>query len=300
MPDAHAHPRPAAALIGQREQGCRACHGDLVDDLLERVRHLYACQGLSIRRIAQRLHVHRGRVAEWLRDGGVEVRPRGAGRRRPERRASDPRDLWALLLELYVKRRQSAGQIGRLLGMPERRVRQRLHEYGFRVRTRGRCNREDRRALPAQVLQDLYVDAGLPADEVGRRVGTSRATVLRSAHELGLPVRAGGPPTPASAPEIELVEALYADPLVRAVLACHGVPRVPAGAPIWERFPVPVRLHRELASELYCVCGLSSSQMELLTGQPSQTVCRFLRAAGIALRRPGGRSPFLRRWTMLR
>jgi hypothetical protein len=130
-------------------------------------------------------------------------------------------------------------------------------------------------------------------------VGACRATVLRSVHDLGLPVRAGGPPGLCS-PEIELVEALYADPLVRAVLACHGVPRVPAEAPIWGRFPVPVRLHRELVSDLYCGCGLSSSQIELLTGQPSQTVRRFLRAAGIALRPPGGRSPFLLRWAKLR
>jgi transposase len=267
------------------------------DVLLAGVTHLYACRGLSVRRVAALLGVSRRRVAEWLHDAGVEVPPRGAGRRRPERRAGEPANLRALLVELYVDQRRSAKEVGVVLGMPERRVRDRLHEYGLRARTRGRCDREDRRALPAELLGDLYVRAGLSADEVGRRVGVSRAVVLRSAHDLGLPVRAGGLPAARAGPsEIELVEALYADPLVRAALLRHDLPRVPAGAPIWERFPVPVPLSGQLADELYRGCGLSSSQIELLTGQPSQTVRRVLRDAGVALRPPGGRSPFLRRW----
>lgn len=35
---------------------------------------------------------------------------------------------------------------------------------------------------------------------------------------------------------------------------------------------------------------------ELLAGQSAQTVIGFMRRAGIAIRHPGGRSPFLRRW----
>jgi hypothetical protein len=58
--------------------------------------------------------------------------------------------------------------------------------------------------------------------------------------------------------------------------------------------PLPRATSHATAGELV------ASQIELLTGQPSQTVRRFLRAAGIALRRPGGLSPFLRRWAKLR
>jgi hypothetical protein len=40
---------------------------------------------------------------------------------------------------------------------------------------------------------------------------------------------------------------------------------------------------------------LSTFHIELLTGQPSDTVRRILLDAGVTLRPPGGRSPFLRR-----
>lgn len=80
-----------------------------------------------------------------------------------------------------------------------------------------------------------------------------------------------------------------------ATLRRHDLPRVPAGGQIWERFPIPLPLSGQLAEDLYRACGLSSFQIELLTGQPSQTVRRILRDAGVTLRPPGGRSPFLRR-----
>jgi hypothetical protein len=38
----------------------------------------------------------------------------------------------------------------------------------------------------------------------------------------------------------------------------------------------------------------------LLTGQPAMTVRGFMRRAGIPLRHPGGRTPFLRRWRAAR
>ena len=41
----------------------------------------------------------------------------------------------------------------------------------------------------------------------------------------------------------------------------------------------------------------SNAQMiELLTGQPSESVRRLLAGSGTILRGAGGRSPFLRRW----
>jgi len=49
----------------------------------------------------------------------------------------------------------------------------------------------------------------------------------------------------------------------------------------------------ETACELYSQAGLN--HIELLTGQPAQTVRGFVRRAGIPTRRPGGRSPFIRR-----
>jgi hypothetical protein len=79
-------------------------------------------------------------------------------------------------------------------------------------------------------------------------------------------------------------------------MARHGLPRVPPGGPLWQRFPVPLRVTGELAAELYVSCGLGFTHIELLTGQPAASIGRMLRSTGIALRPPGGRSPFLRRW----
>jgi hypothetical protein len=257
--------------------------------------HLYLCQGLSTYAIGEATGLDRQRVTRVLRKAGVPLRPRGAGRLRPLRR-DDPPGLRQLLADLYEAGRLGSPQIAAITGMPERRVRDRLHRYGIAVRTSGGWNREDRRMVPAEVLGELYTRLGLTADEVGRRLGTSRNTVLRSAHALGVPVRAGGAVPVQGPEEIELVEALYADPLVAAVLDARDVPRVPPGAPLWQRFPDPVPLTVPLVKDLYWGCGAGLAHIELLTGQPSMTVRGFMRRAGIALRHPGGRGPFLRRW----
>jgi hypothetical protein len=197
---------------------------------------------------------------------------------------------------MYEAGRLGSPQIAAILGMPERTVRDRLRRYGITVRTRGGWNREDRRTLPADVLDDLYTQLGLTADEAGRRLGTSRGIVLRSAHALGIPVRVGGIVQMPGPDQIELVEALYADPLIAEVLDIHGIQRVPPGAPIWARFPDPVPLTTPLVKDLYWACGTGLTHIELLTGQPAMTVRGFMRRAGIPLRHPGGRTPFLRRW----
>jgi len=264
-----------------------------------RLPHLYLCRGLSTYAIGEITGLDRQRVARMLRQAGVPLRPRGAGRLRPLRR-DDPPGLPRVLAELYEAGRLGSPQIAAITGIPERTVRDRLRRYGIHVRTRGRWNREDRQLVAAEVLDDLYTRLGLTADEVGRKLGTSRNTVLRSAHALGVPVRAGGA-VPAQGPEeIELVEALYADPLIAEVLDARGILQVPPGAPLWERFPDPVPLTAPLVKDLYWGCGAGLAHIELLTGQPAMTVRGFMRRAGIPLRHPGGRTPFLRRWRAAR
>ena len=257
--------------------------------------HLYQCRGLSTYSIGSLTGVDRQRVTRVLRKAQVRLQPRGAGRLRPLRR-DDPPDLRQLLTTLYQAWRLGSPQIAEVTGMPERTVRDRLRRYGIAVRTRGRCNREDRRTVPAEVLDDLYTRMGLTADEVARRLGTNRNAVLRSAHALGVPVRAGGAIPVQGPEEIELVLALYADPLIAAVLDARDVPRVPPGAALWQRFPDPVPLTVPLVKDLYWGCGAGLAHVELLTGQPAMTVRGFMRRAGIPLRHPGGRTPFLRRW----
>jgi hypothetical protein len=262
----------------------------------ERLAHLYLCRGLSTYQIGELTGLGRQRVTRALHRAGVDLRPRGAGRRRPTRRPDDSPGLPQLLAYLYETARFNSRQIAAVTGIPERTVRDRLRRYGIQARSRGRWNREDRRTVPAATLRDLYAQAGLTAAEVGRLVGLSGHTVLRSAHALGIPVRAGGAVPLTGPEEIELVRALYADDLIAPVLAAYDIPQVPPGAPIWVRFPVPVPLTAPLVKELYWYCGAGLHHIELLTGQPSVTIGRFMRRAGIPRRHQGGRTPFLQRW----
>ena len=258
--------------------------------------HLYLCLGLSTYRIAARTRIDRQRVTRALHRAGVPLRPRGAGRLRPVRDPDDRRCPPWLLRELYEGARLNSRQIAAILGIPERTVRDRLHRAGVSVRSRGGWNREDRVTVPAQVLRVLYVELGMTAAEVGQRLGLSGGTVLRSAHALGVPVRSGGA-APLSGPEeIELISALYADPLISGVLTAHNIARVPAGGSLSQRFRAPLPLTTPLVKDLYWECGAALNHIELLTGQAAGTVRKFMQHAGIPTRSAGGRSPFMRRW----
>jgi hypothetical protein len=76
---------------------------------------------------------------------------------------------------------------------------------------------------------------------------------------------------------------------VAAVLSEHMLAHVPAGGPIWKRFPEPVPLSRPLVEDLHWRCGVGLHHIELLTGQPAQTVRGFMRRCGIP--RPPSRRP---------
>ncbi len=263
-------------------------------DIGELASHLYLCEGWSTYRIGELTGLGRQRVGRLLARLGVPVKARGAGR--PRRTGAEQTALDRLIERLYVECGLNSGQISAATGVPQRTIRDRLHARGVRMRTKGRLNREDRVTVPAPALAELYVGAGLSAADTGRILGVSGQTVLRAAHDEGLPVRVGGPEPGEGPAEIELVEALYADPLVHEALSRHHIGRRPAGGPIWQRFPAPVAVSAALAEELYVGCGLGVRHIELLTGQPAQTILRLLRASGVRRRPAGGRSPFLRRW----
>jgi hypothetical protein len=266
------------------------CPPDLPDaPESERMAHLYACQLLSTYQIAGITGDNRQRVNWLLRKAGVPVHTRGTGRPRAGR-DDQARHLDDLMTDMYRRLGLSTTQLAELVGIPASAVRYRLLARGVPMRTRGGNRREDRIVIPLHELADLYVQAGLSADEVGQILGVSRRVVLRSAHDAGLPVRVGGAPPQHGPSEIELIQALYADTMVSEVLTRHRVPRVPEAGPIWQRFPVPHKLTAELAAKLYFDCGLGLHHIELLTGQPAGTV------SGMPLRSAGGRSPFMRRW----
>lgn len=260
----------------------------------ELVSHLYDCQGLSTYEIAKATGIGRQRIGRLLHNAGVAVKPRGAGRQRPP--DAEQAALTDVAQRLYLQSNLSSGQISVLIGVPERTIRSRLRARGVRMRTRGLSNREDRTAAPVDALVQFYLRSGLTAAETGRRLGVPSRVVLRTTHDQGLPVRVGGPLPRHGPTEIELIDALYADPLVRRALSRHGIAPRPGKGPIWQRFPVPVELSPDLAEELYVSCGLGLRHIELISGQPAETIRALLRRQEIKLRPPGGRSPFLRRW----
>ncbi len=196
--------------------------GMSADDLAELLSHLYVCRGLSTYRIGGIVGMDRQRVGRLLAKLGVAVKPRGAGRRR---HCDDELAAIADLIEhLYVRSGLTCAQISAVTGVPQGTVRDRLHAQGVRMRTRGRLNRQDRVALPADAIARWYVSGGLSAADTGRLLGVSGQLVLRTAHDEGLPVRVGGPAPCRGPTEIQLVDA----PILR-LLEARGIARRAAG-----------------------------------------------------------------------
>ena len=224
-----------ARLAGVRQAclaGCcphgttEGCPPDLPDaPESERIAHLYACQLLSTYQIGRITDNNRQRVNWVLRKAGVAVNPRGTGRPRGGR-DDQARHLDELMADLYL--RLSTTQIAGLVGIPANAVRYRLLARGVPMRTRGGNNREDRIVIHQAELAELYLQAGLSADEVGQVLGVSRRVVLRSAHDAGLPVRVGGAPPGHGPSEIELIQALYADS--HGVRGAHAARDAPGAA----------------------------------------------------------------------
>jgi hypothetical protein len=264
--------------------------------LSRRLREMYVDQGLSTYAIAVAVGIDRQRVARLLRRDGVELAARGSGRPRPSRRVLLPSPSREALADLYIRERRTTTEIGVLFHISSRTVQRLLREQGIRVRTRGPQNREDRVVPNVDLIEQLYLGAGLSADDVGRQLGRSGQIVLRVVHDLGWPVRLGGPAPRKGPTEIELISALYADPLVAAALQRHGIHPVPAGGSISYRFPVPLVVGAVALQDLYVGCGVSTRQLELLTGLPARTISDRLRGLGVVIRPRGGRSPFLQRW----
>jgi hypothetical protein len=170
----------------------------------------------------------------------------------------------------------SVRRIAAVTGVDRQRITQLLYEVASEDRPGGAWRRMPRRTRTAE-------DERL--DRVLARLTEEQQRPARAA-----PLSSRGPS------EIELLAALYADQEVRRVLDRHGVPVVTTGGPPWKRLPAPQPLTAGLVSDLYEGCGLGLHHIELLTGRPAATAGALLRASGIKLRPPGGRSPFTDRW----
>jgi hypothetical protein len=166
------------------------------------------------------------------------------------------------------------------------------------------------REFVTRLLYETVTAEGRPGPARGRAAATWAVSIAEDeridrvlahvAREDHLPARVA-PPSRRGPSEIELLNALYADPEVCRVLDRHGVPVLATAVltvagPPWRRFPAPVPLTADLVGDLYEGCGLSLHHIQLLTGRPAAAAGAVLRASGIKLRPPGGRSPFMDRW----
>ena len=132
------------------------------------------------------------------------------------------------------------------------------------------------------------------AAEIGRHVGVSKKIVLTALHSHGLPVRPPGPRRPPNEP---VLDRLYRDPEVVAVLTRHRVSTIPTPGPLRSRFPTPARLTTQLLDDLYTAIGLSAGFMSLLSGHTETSVRQALQQAGIPARKQGARCPWAQRHT---
>ena len=100
--------------------------------------------------------------------------------------------------------------------------------------------------------------------------------------------------TGSQADAVVLLDALYADPAVVAVLEHHRVPLRRRAGRLARRFPRPAPLDAGLVDELYRDVGLTTTHISLLTGHSASNVCEVLRRHGIPTR-PSSRSPWYQR-----
>src|ERR1700691_1860095 len=198
-------------------------------------------------------------------------------------------DSAALVSHLYDCQGLSTYEIATAVGISRQRVGRLLHKAGVPVKPRGAG-----RPRPPDAEQDaltdlavrLYLQSNLPSGQISALIGVPQRAirsrlrarvVLRTAHDQGLAVRVGGPVPRQGPSDIELIDALYADPLVRQALFRHGIAPRPSRGPIWQRFPVPVDVSPDLAKELYVSCGLGLRHIELISGQPAEPIWSRLR-----------------------
>ena len=146
--------------------------------------------------------------------------------------------------------------------------------------------------LDPRELRRLYVDEQWSARQIGDHSGVDTAIVTFALHSHRIPVRRTGKGSQDDA--VVLLDALYADPAVVAVLERHRVPLRRRAGPLARRFPRPAPLDASLVDELYRDVGLTTTHISLLTGHSATNVCEVLRRHGIPTR-PSSRSPWHQR-----
>ena len=277
--------------------------GPAVSDV--QVAEMYRVEPITASEIARRLGISDGRVLAALQREGVAIDParhaavnRAVGARRRGTVPSLPAEDAELAVRYYQEQGWSYRMIGEELGVSGAKVRAELQRRGVPVHHRqpiGPGSRASRtEATPVEKLRKLYVESEWSAQDVAAQLDSTIHVVLRTGHAHGVPIRQGGGGRPAVTAAVAVIDGLYRDDQISEVLERHAVPRRPAGGDIAVRFPEPVPLTAQLLDELYNEAGCSSTQIELLTGQPQIVVRANMHRLGMPLR-PEHMSPALLR-----
>jgi hypothetical protein len=149
--------------------------------------------------------------------------------------------------------------------------------------------------LDARQLRDLYVNEQWSARQIAEHVEVDTALVNFALHTHRIPVRHGGNGSQEDA--VVLLDALYADDQVVALLEHHHVPVRRRAGSLVQRFPRPAPLNAALVDELYAKLGLSATQISLITGHSASNVLDLLRRHGTPSR-TASRSPWYERTLM--
>lgn len=229
-------------------------------------------------------------VPKWT----VRQRLRAAGIRRPN--GSLPGGDVAMpereeLVRLYQTERRTLADVGARYGVPDPTVRRWLEIA--KVPLRERPPTAGRRPveppdLDRATLWRAYVTEQRTAAEIAAEVGVTKNVITTALHAQRIPVR---PPGPSQKPPVILLDALYADPSVTAVLAKHDIPIRPSSGELRERWPVQAELSSEALEALYVDLGLSAAQISMITGIQVAGVRHRLQRAGHTAR-GAGRSPW--------
>lgn len=196
------------------------------------------------------------------------------------------------LAQLYLVEKLTLVQIARRYRTSGPVVRGWLTEAGIPVQPR--TSRADRQQLDPHLLRERYEDQQWTAAQIAAEQDTTVQRVLRALHENGIPVRRGGFPSSEQSDAYLLLDDLYSDPDVLALLQRHHIPVRPQHGPIAARFPQPAPLTTGLLRQGYLDIGLSAQHIEFLTGQPAEQILDALHAAAIPVRTLDGTpSPWL-------
>jgi len=235
---------------------------------------LYVEQGLTVREVAGALGLCRARVEVALAVAGIPARRRTE--RQPSGRRADVTD--EMLRELYSRPEVTVRALVQRFGVSQDYLRRRLHALGLTRRPGTFAPR-----LPSPTRQGLAGRAptlyqqGWTLKQIAEQLGTSVSTVR---------------------PARVLLDDLYADPDIVAVLAEHGVRR--PGAAGWKRTGArqtyaPLPLTAGLLTALYLDVGLATSDIALLCGVGNNMVSSGLHEHNVELRPAKIASPWKQR-----